>query len=1054
LFSSSKILLLTLLSLSALASMHAQVATPGFVQVNGAVPQSSAVSTVSVTYTAAQSAGNLNVVVVGWNDTQAVVTSVRDTKGNVYARAIGPTLGSGLSQSIYYAKNIAAAAAGANQVTVTFSPAAAYPDIRILEYSGIDPTNPLDTAAGGVGNSASSSSGAAVTSNASDLLVGANMVATLTSGAGSGYTRRMITSPDGDIVQDRVVSTAGSYSATAPLSWSGPWVMQFVAFRARSAITSDTTPPTSPANLVAAAASASQINLSWTSSTDNVGVSGYRIERCQAAGCSNFAQIATPTGTSFSDTGLTASTSYSYRVRATDAAGNLGPYSNTATMTTQAASDATPPTSPANLVAAAAGASQINLSWAASTDNVGVSGYRIERCQGTACSTFAQVATTAGTSFSDTALTASTSYSYRVRATDAAGNLSGYSNISGAVTAAAPTPSSTPGFVQVNGAVPQSSAVSTVSVTYTAAQSAGNLNVVVVGWNDTQAVVTSVRDTKGNVYARAIGPTLGSGLSQSIYYAKNIAAAAAGANQVTVTFSPAAAYPDIRILEYSGIDPTNPLDTAAGGVGNSASSSSGAAVTSNASDLLVGANMVATLTSGAGSGYTRRMITSPDGDIVQDRVVSTAGSYSATAPLSWSGPWVMQFVAFRAASGSTPPTTAGAQLAANPISVNFGSVVVGNSGTQAITITNSGNASATISQANVTGAAYKITGLTLPLTLAAGASTSFTASFAPTSAGSSTGQISLVSNAINSPTTVTLSGTGTTQLAQLGANPASVNFGSITLGKSATQAVTITNTGNASVSVSQITTTGTGFSGSGITVPLTLAAGQSATYTAKFAPTTAGASTGQISFVSNAANSPTVVALTGTGTTAAGTLAVSPTALNFGSVLVGNSGSLSATLTASGASVTISSATFSGSSNYSLIGMTFPLTLSAGQSASFTVVYAPTTAGSTTGQVSFASNASNTPTVVSLSGTGGTLSHSVALNWTASTSTGIAGYNVYRATRSGGPYTLINSTLVSGTTFTDNSVQSGTTYFYVVTAVSNSVESINSNEVQAVVPSP
>jgi HYDIN/CFA65/VesB-like, Ig-like domain/Cep192 domain 4 len=613
---------------------------------------------------------------------------------------------------------------------------------------------------------------------------------------------------------------------------------------------------------------------------------------------------------------------------------------------------------------------------------------------------------------------------------------------------------SSPTFVQVNGAVPQSTAVSTVSVTYTAAQSVGNLNVVVVGWNDTRAVVTSVSDSKGNVYTRAIGPTLGSGLSQSIYYAKNIVAAAAGANQVTVTFSPAAAYPDIRILEYSGIDPANPMDTSAGAAGNSSSPSSGAAVTANATDLLVGANTVATLTSGAGSAFTRRMITSPDGDIAEDRVVTTPGSYSATAPLSWGGPWVMQLVAFRAASVVAPPTVPVAQLAASPVSANFGSITVGNSGTQAITITNTGNASATISQANVTGAAYKITGLTLPLTLAAGASTSFTASFAPTSAGSSTGQISLLSNATNSPTVITLSGTGTAQLAQLSVGPTSVNFGSITLGKSGTQTVTITNTGNVSVTVSQITTTGTGFSGSGITVPLTLTAGQSATYTAKFAPTTTSAATGQISVVSNASNSPTVVALSGTGTTAAGTLAVSSSTLNFGSVLVGNSANQAATLTASGASVTISAATFTGSSNYSLIGMTFPLTLSVGQSASFTVVYAPTSAGSATGQVSLASNASNTPTVVALSGTGGTLTHSVAFNWTASSSSGVAGYNIYRATRSGGPYTLINSSLVAGTTFTDSSVQSGTTYFYVVTAVSNSVESVNSNEVQAVVPSP
>ena len=100
--------------------------------------------------------------------------------------------------------------------------------------------------------------------------------------------------------------------------------------------TGDTTPPTAPTNLSATAASSTQVNLSWSAATDNVAVTGYRVERCQGAGCSNFAEIAQPTGTTFSDAGRSASTSYSYRVRAVDAAGNLGPYSGTATATTPA----------------------------------------------------------------------------------------------------------------------------------------------------------------------------------------------------------------------------------------------------------------------------------------------------------------------------------------------------------------------------------------------------------------------------------------------------------------------------------------------------------------------------------------------------------------------------------------------------------------------------------------------------------------------------------------------------------------------------------------------
>ena len=143
---------------------------------------------------------------------------------------MGPTLGTNLTQSIYSAKNIAAAAAGANTVTVTFSPAAAYPDIRIVEYSGADPNNPVDVTAGSSGNSATTSSGSAVTTNPTDLLFGANIVWTTTTGAGSGFTQRLIT-PDGDIAEDEMVKATGSYSASASLNQSGPWVMQMVAFR-------------------------------------------------------------------------------------------------------------------------------------------------------------------------------------------------------------------------------------------------------------------------------------------------------------------------------------------------------------------------------------------------------------------------------------------------------------------------------------------------------------------------------------------------------------------------------------------------------------------------------------------------------------------------------------------------------------------------------------------------------------------------------------------------------------------------------------------------------
>ncbi|HEX6761239.1 MAG TPA: LamG-like jellyroll fold domain-containing protein [Gaiellaceae bacterium] len=224
-----------------------------------------------------------------------------------------------------------------------------------------------------------------------------------------------------------VALTAAQIQAdqTAPINPTGP----------------DTQPPTGPASLTATAVSAGEVDLSWPAATDNVGVTGYRVERCQGASCSSFAQIATPTATTYKDTSLTAGAAYSYRVRATDAAGNLGPYSPTAAATTPTP-DTQPPTGPTALTATAVSAGEIDLSWPAASDNVGVSGYQVERCAGASCSSFAQIATNglSALSYKDTTVAASTSYSYRVRATDAAGNLGSYTPTA---TATTPAPTDT-----------------------------------------------------------------------------------------------------------------------------------------------------------------------------------------------------------------------------------------------------------------------------------------------------------------------------------------------------------------------------------------------------------------------------------------------------------------------------------------------------------------------------------------------------------------------------------------------------------------------------------
>ena len=136
--------------------------------------------------------------------------------------------------------------------------------------------------------------------------------------------------------------------------------------------TADTTPPTVPTGLAATAVSSTQINLSWTASTDNVGVTGYQMFR-------DGVQIATVATTTYTDSGRTPSTTYQYTVRATDAASNLSALTAAVPATTPAAADTTPPTVPTGLAATAVSSTQINLSWTASTDNVGVTGYQVFR---------------------------------------------------------------------------------------------------------------------------------------------------------------------------------------------------------------------------------------------------------------------------------------------------------------------------------------------------------------------------------------------------------------------------------------------------------------------------------------------------------------------------------------------------------------------------------------------------------------------------------------------------------------------------------------------------
>ncbi len=188
----------------------------------------------------------------------------------------------------------------------------------------------------------------------------------------------------------------------------------------------DTAAPSVPGGVTATVVSQAQINLAWSASTDNVGVTGYRVYRSGT-------QIGTSTTPSYSVSGLTAGTSYSFTVVAYDAAGNVSGQSGAAGATTQAAPDTAAPTVPGSLTATAVSQTQINLAWSVSTDNVGVVGYKVYRGG-------SQVATTTSPAYSQTGLTAGTIYSFTVAAYDAAGNTSGVSAAASATTQSPPPP--------------------------------------------------------------------------------------------------------------------------------------------------------------------------------------------------------------------------------------------------------------------------------------------------------------------------------------------------------------------------------------------------------------------------------------------------------------------------------------------------------------------------------------------------------------------------------------------------------------------------------------
>ena len=383
------------------------------------------------------------------------------------------------------------------------------------------------------------------------------------------------------------------------------------------------------------------------------------------------------------------------------------------------------------------------------------------------------------------------------------------------------------------------------------------------------------------------------------------------------------------------------------------------------------------------------------------------------------------------------------QMGVSPSSLNFGSHAVGTpSAPMTVQLTNYSHNQIMVTGVSASVPAFTFSGPALPVTLGPGQSMTGTVQFGPANAQTYTGRLMFTFNT-GWKASAYLSGTGVQTQVSVSAVPPSITSQpvsrTVTAGQSATFSVAATGTAPFSYQWYKNAAMITGATSSSYTTPATSTSGSGDVYDA---------------VVSNSAGSVTSASATLTVNAAPTySLSVNPPSLAFGSIAVGANLTIPSTLTNTGnANVTISNVTISGA-GFGASGVSSGQILAPGQTASLSVTFTPSTNTGVTGSVTITSNATNSPTAISLSGSGvQPVTHDVALSWSPSTSQ-IIGYNVYRGSASGGPYNKLTSTPVTTTADTDSSVQAGSTYYYTVTSIdSSNMESGFSNEVSAVIP--
>jgi hypothetical protein len=237
-----------------------------------------------------------------------------------------------------------------------------------------------------------------------------------------------------------------------------------------------------------------------------------------------------------------------------------------------------------------------------------------------------------------------------------------------------------------------------------------------------------------------------------------------------------------------------------------------------------------------------------------------------SAILSTSGCIGLTGAAKPASSSSQQSTPGAAAISLAPASIKFGSVPIGGTASQSVTISNNGGSDLTVTQASATTAGLAVTGISLPLVIGPGKQSTFDIVFSPKTPGALSGNVSVMSDLSSSPSTVSLSGVGMAATALLTSSAPSLNFGNIAVGKSSALSVVLTNAGNSNVTVSKVSVSNTRYSVSGVSAGLILSPGQSATLDATFSPVASGSLPGTVTVASNATNSPATLSLAGDGT--------------------------------------------------------------------------------------------------------------------------------------------------------------------------------------------